>query len=80
MLENDNVANRTLFASGKIAMYMSGIYDAPEIIKANPDLNFACAMVPTQNGAERSSILGGWSVGIAECSKTKKRHGNSSSF
>ena len=72
MLENDNVANRTLFASGKIAMYMSGIYDAPEIIKANPDLNFACAMVPTQNGAERSSILGGWSVGIAECSKTKE--------
>ncbi len=72
MLENDNVANRTLFASGKIAMYMSGIYDAPEIIKANPDLNFACAMVPTQNGAERSSILGGWSVGIAECSKNKE--------
>ena len=71
MLENDNVANRTLFASGKIAMYMSGIYDAPEIIKANPDLNFACAMVPTQNGAERSSILGGWSVAVSECSKNK---------
>lgn len=71
MLENDNVANRTLFASGKLAMYMSGIYDVPEILKVNPDLNFACAMVPTQNGAERSSILGGWSVGVAECSKNK---------
>lgn len=72
MLENDNVANRTLFASGKIAMYLSGIYDVPEIIKANPDLNFACAMVPTGNGAERSTILGGWSVGIAECSEEKE--------
>ena len=72
MLENDNVANRTLFAGGKIAMYLSGIYDVPEIIKANPDLNFACAMVPTANGAERSTILGGWSVGIAECSEEKE--------
>ncbi|MBQ7886564.1 MAG: sugar ABC transporter substrate-binding protein [Clostridia bacterium] len=72
MLENDNVANRTLFASGKIAMYLSGIYDVPEILKINPDLNFACAMVPTGNGAERSTILGGWSVGIAECSENKE--------
>ncbi len=72
MLENDNVANRTLFASGKVAMYMSGIYDAPEIEKANPDLNYACAMVPTANGAERGSILGGWSVAIPECSKNKE--------
>lgn len=72
MLENDNVANRTLFASGKVAMYMSGIYDVPEILKANPDLNFACTMAPTQNGAERSTILGGWSVGIAECSENKE--------
>ncbi len=72
MLENDNVANRTLFASGKIAMYLSGIYDVPEIMKANPDLNFACAMVPTGNGAERSTILGGWSVGVAECSENKE--------
>ena len=71
MLENDNVANRTLFASGKIAMYLSGIYDVPEIIKANPDLNFASAMVPTGNGAERSTILGGWSVGISAASKNK---------
>ncbi|MDF2523547.1 MAG: sugar transporter substrate-binding protein, partial [Clostridiales bacterium] len=66
MLENDNVANRTLFASGKVAMYMSGIYDVEEILKVNPDLNFACAMVPTANDAERSSILGGWSVAVAE--------------
>lgn len=71
MLENDNAANRTLFASGKIAMYMSGIYDAPEIIKVNPDLNFACAMVPTANGAERGSILGGWSVAIPKCAQHK---------
>lgn len=72
MMENDNVANRTLFASGKLAMYMSGVYDVPEIIKANPDLNFACALVPTQNGAERSTILGGWSVGIAKSSENKE--------
>ncbi len=72
MLENDNVANRTLFASGKIAMYLSGIYDVPEIIKANPDLNFACALVPTGNGATRSTILGGWSVAVAGCSEHKE--------
>lgn len=72
MLENDNVANRTLFASGKLAMYMSGTYDLDEILKVDPDLNFACAMVPTANGAERSSILGGWSVAIAESSKQKE--------
>lgn len=64
LMENDNVANRTLFASGKVAMYMSGMYDIPEIIKANPNLNIGCAMVPTANGAERKSILGGWSVAI----------------
>lgn len=70
-MENDNVANRTLFASGKLAMYLSGIYDVPEIIKANPKLNFACAMVPTQNGAKRSTILGGWSVAVSKTSKNK---------
>ncbi|QQO11241.1 ABC transporter substrate-binding protein [Breznakiella homolactica] len=71
MLENDNIANRTLFASGKVAMYMSGIYDVPEIQKANPNLNYACAMVPTANGATRKTILGGWSVAIPESSKNK---------
>ena len=72
LLENDNIANRTLFASGKIAMYLSGIYDLEEIVKTNPDLNFACAMVPTAGGAERNTILGGWSVAVAGCSKEKE--------
>ncbi|MEM1484436.1 sugar ABC transporter substrate-binding protein [Oscillospiraceae bacterium PP1C4] len=72
LLENNNVANRTLFASGKVAMYLSGIYDVPEIIKANPDLNFASAMVPTANGAQRKTILGGWSVAIPKSSKNKE--------
>lgn len=72
MLENDNIANRTLFANGKLAMYLSGVYDVPEILKANPELNFACAMVPTANGAERSTILGGWSVAISKTSKNKE--------
>ena len=72
LLENDNIANRTRFASGKIAMYLSGIYDLEEIVKTNPDLNFACAMVPTAGGAERNTILGGWSVAVAGCSKEKE--------
>lgn len=71
-LENSNVENRTLFASGKVAMYLTGIYDAETIAEANPDLNFACAMVPTGSGSERKTILGGWSVGISECSKNKE--------
>lgn len=72
LLENNNIANRTLFASGKIAMYLSGIYDMPEITKANPELNFGCAMVPVAEGAERHTLLGGWSVAIPECSKNKE--------
>lgn len=72
LLENDNVANRTLFASGKIAMYLSGIYDLEEIVKTNPDLNFACTMVPTAAGAKRGSILGGWSVAVSGSSKQKE--------
>lgn len=72
MLENDNIANRTLFASGKIAMYCSGIYDVEEIVKANPDLNFACALIPTANDAERDTILGGWSVAISKTSEEKE--------
>jgi ABC-type sugar transport system, periplasmic component len=72
LLENDNIANRTLFASGKVAMYMSGIYDLEEIIKINPDLNFACAMVPTAADSERGSILGGWSVAVAGSSKEQE--------
>ena len=72
VLENDNIANRTLFAGEKVAMYVCGIYDAEEIIKANPDLNFACAMVPTRNGAKRSTILGGWSAAVSKDSKQKE--------
>lgn len=72
VLENDNIANRNLFASGKVAMYMSGIYDAPEIDKANPDLNYSTAMVPVSEGSERQSILGGWSVAIPETCENKE--------
>lgn len=72
LLENNNIANRTLFANGKIAMYLSGIYDMPEITKANPDLNFGCAMVPVAEGAERHTLLGGWSVAIPATSKNKE--------
>lgn len=72
VMENSNVENRTLFSSGKVAMYVSGVYDVETIVKSNPDLNFACAMVPTANGAERETILGGWSAAISECSKNKE--------
>ncbi len=73
-LENDGIANRTLFANGKVAMYMSGIYDLEEILKMNPDLNFSCAMAPTISGNDndRGSILGGWSVAVSKTSKEKQ--------
>ena len=66
VMENSNVENRTLFTSGKVAMYLSGIYDLDLIIQGNPDLNFGCALVPTKSGtdADRTTILGGWSVAI----------------
>lgn len=63
LLENDNTANRNLFASGLVAMYVGGIFDVPEIIGANPDLNFGAALYPTNNAA-RGTVLGGWSVVI----------------
>lgn len=74
LLENDNIANRTLFASGKVAMYCSGIYDLEEIVKTNPDLNIGCAMIPTLTGedSERGTILGGWSTAIAGCSEQQE--------
>lgn len=73
LLENSNAENRNLFSSGKVAMYMSGIYDVPTIVQNNPDLNFGCALVPTKSGedADRKSILGGWSVAIPESSQNK---------
>jgi ABC-type glycerol-3-phosphate transport system substrate-binding protein len=71
VMENDNVANRNLFASGRVAMFMSGIYDVPEIEKANPNLKFGSVMVPVQNNATRKTILGGWSLVIPNKGKNK---------
>ncbi|MFA9379456.1 MAG: sugar ABC transporter substrate-binding protein [Acetanaerobacterium sp.] len=70
-LENDNTSNRNLFAAGKIAMYLSGVYDVDPIKEANPELNFASAMVPHTEDASTKTILGGWSVAIAESSDKK---------
>lgn len=68
ILQNDGVANRNLFTSGKVAMYMSGPYDLPTIQKANPKLNVGTGMIP-ELGTGKKVILGGWSVAATSYTK-----------
>jgi multiple sugar transport system substrate-binding protein len=64
MLQNDNVANRNLFANGKIGMYMSGIYDIEPIKQANANAKLGVAKIPANS--DQKIILGGWAVGITK--------------
>lgn len=68
ILQNDGVADRNLFTSGKVAMYMSGPYDLPTIQKANPKINIGTGMIP-ELGAGKKVILGGWSVAATSYTK-----------
>jgi len=70
MMQNDGVANRTLFANDKIGMYMTGIYDIDPIIQANPQAQLGVTMVPANK--DRKTILGGWAVGITTASKNQE--------
>lgn len=66
-MENNNTVNRNLFASEKVAMFISGNYDVDAVREANPDLDFGTAMQPSLK--ERKPILGGWSVGVTNTAK-----------
>ncbi|WP_165452380.1 ABC transporter substrate-binding protein [Paenibacillus thalictri] len=70
MLQNDNIANRNLFANDKVGMYMSGIYDIDPIKQANANAQLGVAMVPANK--DRKTILGGWAVGVTTASKNQE--------
>jgi multiple sugar transport system substrate-binding protein len=67
VLENDNIVNRNLFTSKKIAMYMSGFYDIAPIKKADPALDFGTSMIPANKG--RKTILAGWGTAVTSSSR-----------
>jgi len=66
-MENNNTVNRNLFASEKVAMFISGNYDVAAVREANPDLDFGTALQPAL--AERKPILGGWNAGVTNTAK-----------
>lgn len=68
ILQNDGVADRNLFTSGKVAMYMSGPYDLPTIKTANPKLNVGTGVIP-ELGDGKKVILGGWNVAATSYTK-----------
>lgn len=55
----DNTAAPGRFATGKVAMYPAGTWDAANIALANPDLNFGYIPIPGSNKAEENKSLGG---------------------
>jgi raffinose/stachyose/melibiose transport system substrate-binding protein len=55
----DNTAAPGRFASGKVAMYPAGTWDAANIAAANPELNFGYFPTPGSDNPEENKTLGG---------------------
>jgi raffinose/stachyose/melibiose transport system substrate-binding protein len=55
----DNTAAPGRFASGKVAMYPAGTWDAANIAAANPDLQFGYFPTPGSDDPEENKTLGG---------------------
>lgn len=55
----DNTAAPGRFASGKVAMYPAGTWDASNIVAANKDLNFGYIPIPGSDNPEENKSLGG---------------------
>ena len=55
----DNTAAPGRFASGKVAMYPAGTWDAANIAAANPDLQFGYIPTPGSDNPEENKTLGG---------------------
>ena len=64
-LENDNTANRNLFAQGLLGMYLSGPFDLDPIREANPDLNKGFALFPAFSPDHPPRVQqGGWNIAM----------------
>ena len=62
------------FAAGKAAMLTDGAWQAPQIEKANPDLNFGYfPMPPTTQGAEIAQLKGKYDTMFAGSGKSKNK-------
>lgn len=61
-LENDGTANRRLFIAGAVSMYQSGQFDVASIKKENPQIEIGTMPIPSPDGANTASIIGGWSL------------------
>jgi raffinose/stachyose/melibiose transport system substrate-binding protein len=71
----DNVSAPGRFASGKVAMYPAGTWDAPSIELANPDLDYGYFPIPGSDNPEDNQYLGvksDSSFSIAGNSKNKE--------
>jgi raffinose/stachyose/melibiose transport system substrate-binding protein len=55
----DNTAAPGRFATGKVAMYPAGTWDASNITAANPDLNFGYIPMPGSDNPDENKTLGG---------------------
>jgi len=55
----DNTAAPGRFASGKVAMYPAGTWDAANIAAADPELNFGYFPTPGSDNPEENKTLGG---------------------
>ena len=68
-LQNDGVANRQLFVTGKISMYQTGQYDIAPIKQAAPNINLGAMATPHPDGKQTAGIIGGWSYVIPKDAK-----------
>lgn len=68
-LQNDGIANRQLFITGKVAMYQSGQFDIPPIQQADASIKLGAFPLPHPEGKQTSAIISGWSYVIPKDAK-----------
>ena len=68
-LQNDGVANRTLFIAKKVAMYQSGQFDIPPIQQGDATIKIGAFPMPHPDGKDTSAIISGWSYVIPKDAK-----------
>ncbi|GGE31394.1 sugar ABC transporter substrate-binding protein [Pullulanibacillus camelliae] len=68
-MSNTNTEARNLFSSGKVGMYLSGVYDVDPIKSDNPNTNFGVGMYPDTPGKDRKLTLGGWNIAATSFTK-----------
>lgn len=59
------------FATGKVSMWISGIWYIPWALQINPDLDFSVASLPTFQGKSRTTVLYAWGWCVNSHSKRK---------